>query len=102
MEKRCSECHWYRKEGGGEHCFSGCYENPKHPNWQKWTNYDKILTMSEDELVGLWMTDRFPDDCLPRCADFQDPCEHVNYSCELCPKTFRNWLRSEVSGDAGD
>lgn len=87
----CSDCHWYRMDGA---CFEKCDDclyDPDHPNWQPMTNYDRVLTFDEDQLVELWSTQEFAEKYQPECGR---NCEYINYTCELCPKTFRNWLRS--------
>lgn len=88
----CSDCHWYRMENmSHEKCYGGCYESKNHPNWQPMTNYDRVLLMNEDQLVELWSTQKFAEKYQPECGR---NCEYINYTCELCPGTFRNWLRS--------
>ena len=88
----CSDCHWYRLEGAAlEKCNDECFYDPNHPNWQPMTNYDRVLLMDEDQLVELWSTQKFAEKYQPECGR---NCEYINYTCELCPKTFRNWLRS--------
>jgi hypothetical protein len=90
----CSDCHWYRPEGA---CFEKCDDclyDPNHPNWQPMTNYDRVLLMDEDQLVELWSTQKFAEKYQPECAKDGRGCQYWNYTCELCPGTFRNWLRS--------
>jgi len=87
----CSDCHWYRIDGVYLEKCDGCLCDPNHPNWQPMTNYDRVLTFDEDQLVELWSTQKFAEKYQPECGR---NCEHINYTCELCPKTFRNWLRS--------
>ena len=91
----CSDCHWYRMENmSSEKCYGGCYESRNHPNWQPMTNYDRVLTFDEDQLVELWSTQKFAEKYQPECAKDGKGCQYWNYTCELCPGTFRNWLRS--------
>ena len=92
----CSDCHFGRIEGVENRCFggepdAGCYYDRNHPNWQPMTNYVRVLLMNEDQLVELWSTQKFAEKYQPECGR---KCEYINYTCELCPKTFRNWLRS--------
>ena len=55
------------------------------------TNYDRVLLMDEDQLVELWSTQKFAEKYQPECGR---NCEYIYCTCGLCPKTFRNWLRS--------
>lgn len=95
--RSCSNCHFsntIRKD-----CFDRCFDDPEHPDWSPQTNGDRVRQMTDDELEKLWGIQKFGDEYLPECADKNGECQYWNYTCELCPATFRKWLEGVADVD---
>ena len=61
------------------------------------TNGDKVRQMTNSDLEELWSVTSFEDKYLPECSQTGENCGYFDFTCNGCPKTFRNWLEAEVS-----
>ena len=60
------------------------------------TNGDIVRQMTNSDLEELWSIQKLDEKYQPECAKDGKDCRYWNFSCELCPATFRNWLDAEV------
>lgn len=60
------------------------------------TNGDKVRQMTNSDLEELWSIAKFDDEFLPECSLTGKDCRYWNFTCEVRPATFRNWLDAEV------
>lgn len=60
------------------------------------TNGDNVRRMTNSDLEELWSTDSFDEKFRPECSKSGEGCRYFNFTCDLCPATFRNWLDEEV------
>lgn len=112
MKHDCHTCK-YGNEIAIDYKYSSCLklissgQANNCPDWEPMTNGDRVRQMTNEELMKLWSTEKFDDKYFPGCAADpeavdNDRCKWMNYTCELCPLTFYNWLEAEMEDETDE